>query len=138
MSANLSAASFEVDLRAFIKKAELDAVTVVRRIALEVWKEVTGRSPVDTGRFRAAWMTNLDEASDVVPPEGTYAAPAAPDLSAATLKNRIFVTNGVSYAVFLEEGSSQQAPAGIVRVSLAQVQAELDTLIAKNTGGATT
>ena len=132
--ANLDAASFALQVDSLIDKMNGGADALVRRIALEIWNEITKRTPVDTGRARAAWMASIDSPSTKNFPEGTYAAPSEPDLSEATIKNLIYVTNNVDYIQHLEEGTSKQAPAGMVRVTLAQVRAELETLIAKNAG----
>ena len=48
--------------------------------------------------------------------------------------NRIFIVNNVLYAVELDHGSSRQAPAGIVAVTMAQVRAELEEIIAEHGG----
>ena len=126
------AAGFTAAVDQWLKKAGLQAEEAVRRIALRLWQELVARTPVDTGRARAAWVTSLDEPSDEVPPPGNYGPPSPPDLSRLTLANRVFIVNGVPYAVELEEGSSKQAPAGMVRVSLAQVRSELESLIAES------
>ena len=148
------AAGFAAAINAWSQKVDLALDEAVRRIALRVWEELVARTPIDTGRAQAGWVTNLDEPSDHVPPgiaasalaqrQGQRRAgetpgrivppPQPPDLSAATARNRIFIVNNVLYAVELDHGSSRQAPAGIVAVTMAQVRAELEEIIAEHGG----
>ena len=148
------AASFSVAVNRWLDGAKITADEVVRRIALRVWEELVGRTPIDTGRAQSGWVTNLDEPSDYVPPEipaDVQAAreaarrsgaasgrivpePEPPDLSAATIANRIFIVNNTPYIVQLDQGSSQKSPAGMVAVTMAQVQEELETLVGQDAG----
>lgn len=124
------AVSFTVAIDGWLMKTGLTADDVVRRIALQVWQELVKRTPVDTGRARQGWVTNLDEPSEEAPPAGSYGQPAPPDLSRATIRNRVFIVNNVPYCIELDQGSSQKAPAGMVAVTMAQVQAEFEKIIA--------
>lgn len=67
--------------------------------------EIVERTPVDTGAAAAAW--------------------SAPVITETPTRVDARISNGVKYAVFLEYGSSKQAPSGMVRVSLDRMQAEL-------------
>ena len=117
---------FKADLN---KVAELFNVTVGvarRRIALQVWTGVVKMSPVDTGRFRASWQLTEGHVDTSVKPEGKFGYPSIsaqrgnPDNFAVS-----WITNNLPYAVPLEEGHSGKAPHGMVRVTLASLEAQL-------------
>lgn len=48
---------FAEDLKKYVEKSKLRVETVVRKTALELQTSVVALSPVDTGQFRANWMT---------------------------------------------------------------------------------
>ncbi len=116
------------DLQAFVERA-------MRRLQLRVFQALTSASPVDTGFFRAGWSpsTGSRQTGPADPPPQRQQA----ESQAATLfaKNSseaariatayrlaagpIFIVNGVSYGVFLNGGSSAQAPAMFVEQAIA-------------------
>lgn len=65
--------------------------------AEELFDEIVRRTPVDTGRAKEGWELYKD-------PRGN-----------------IQIINDVDYIIYLEEGSSNQAPSGMVRTSIAKV-----------------
>lgn len=69
----------------------------------------------------------------MTPGPGTYGPPTPPDFSAIDGSQQIFILNNVEYIEALEEGHSQQAPAGMVRISIAEVELEINTIVAQNT-----
>lgn len=89
--------------------------TIVRRVAVDLHGRITLRTPVDTGRARAGW--------------GLGEVPSVPGIQPITGHQPVYITNNVPYIVYLEQGSSQQAPIGMVRVSLAEIEAEHDAII---------
>ena len=66
---------------------------------------------------------------DWKPSEGKHPAPAPPDLSAVDAAQVVWLLNNVEYIQALEEGHSQQAPAGMLRVSLAAAELEIEALL---------
>lgn len=120
-------ASFAQQLKAFEDKTSGKMDLAVRKIALELFSRIILRSPVDTGRFRANWQVqvgaipsgtmDLDDAS------GTATISAA-SASVAGLKagDVIYMTNNLPYAIRLEDGHSQQAPGGMVALSIQEFQ----------------
>lgn len=122
---------FKADLN---KIAELFGTTVGvarRRIALQVWTGVVRMSPVLTGRFHGSWhLTEGSLDTSVLPPapNGTlnfYSRPSLPSLPKPDSFQVSWITNNLPYAVPLEEGHSGKAPQGMVRVTLASVEARL-------------
>ena len=101
---------------------------VVRKIALDMFRRVIIKSPVDTGRFKSNWQVAIGSI-----PFGTLelndktGAATIAQVTAATLGLKagdvIYLVNNLAYARALEYGHSKQAPAGMVRVTIAEYNA---------------
>lgn len=123
---------FTASLQAFADKVgdRLDRLTVY--CVLEVRTRLIVRSPVDTGRFRGAWIYGLDEAPAGEPGgvdkngEAT-AARIEGQISAKAAGHIHWLANNVPYAQSLEDGGSKQAPHGVVKVTLL----EWDQIVAR-------
>ncbi|HDS0956557.1 hypothetical protein PshuTeo2_36160 [Pseudomonas hunanensis] len=98
----------------------------VRVIAIALLNEIVLRSPVDTGRFRGNNIVSVGAP--------VYTSTANADKSGGETIQRglsvmtglepytqVFIQNNLPYAVPLEDGHSQQAPAGIYAVSFSSV-----------------
>ncbi|MCX7509414.1 HK97 gp10 family phage protein [Delftia tsuruhatensis] len=114
---------FAADLKKLCDAAGDKAELVVRGAALELGGQMVDRSPVDTGRFKNAWVTSTG-AADKSQPEGADKS-GARALTALNEKvagwkpgQTIWILNNLSYAKPLEYGHSQQAPSGIVRLTV--------------------
>ena len=94
----------------------------VRAIAVTLDQAIVSRTPVDTGRARANWF--MDFGSVRV---RTTDAVSSPDTSRARRwrlgQGNIIIHNSVDYIEFLDDGSSAQAPQGIVDPAFAAVRA---------------
>ena len=122
---------FEKDLNDFSAQLNVAVEKVVIKIALDLHAKISRRNPVDTGRSRASWDIKEGSPSDFLPPEGTYRGAKPQDGSKLTGRTITFVTSAVHYVEYLEKGSSKQAPAGMIDISLAEVYVEIDNFIAK-------
>lgn len=142
---------FNADLDAFAAQLDTQIATVVRKIAVEAFNSLTNLTPVDTGRARAGWAMAIGQPSDFLPPD---VAPAdrksrrkkkgvkplkpifeKPDpdydvLAAVDGKQPLFITNSVEYIEALENGHSAQAPAGMVRITVAALEIGIESLSA--------
>jgi len=132
-----------VELERFVERA-------VRRLQVRVYQALTSASPVDTGFFRAGWSPSTgtpDRGGPELP--GNRADRAATQAQAAGLLSTrkqasdqlgssyklsqgvVFIVNNVRYGVYLNEGSSAQAPAMFVEqaiaIAVAATQRELGT-----------
>ncbi|MEQ8767207.1 MAG: hypothetical protein RL885_25070 [Planctomycetota bacterium] len=127
---------FAQDITRFIEKTQLRADQVLRKTGLDAWASIMRRSPVDTGRFRANWRIALNRQVEASSPllgelqaEGGAAmspeerARAESTLAVARFGDSIHITNNLAYAGPLEDGHSQQAPSGMVAVTLIELQA---------------
>ena len=86
---------------------------VPRAAAIIMGNRVIKRSPVDTGRFKGNWFTWINEES-----EGAL----LPVTKILQLGDTLGFTNNLPYSLPLEFGHSDQAPSGMVRVSVADWQ----------------
>lgn len=126
--------SFEADLAKFGKKIGVNLATVQKRITFDMHGRITQRNPVDTGFSRASWDVTVGEPVTVAPPQPSEGQAIEPvDISAGIAAidgtKPSFVSSAVHYLKYLEEGSSDQAPLGMVRITVAEVQAEIATYL---------
>lgn len=131
----------------FVKQIDLFTKTVLdeiekfrKRLAIEMFKRIIMRTPVDTGRARGNWQatfggpaTRTFELTDKGG-ENTVTK-MANKVNASKLKTHptIYLTNNIPYILRLENGGyngptakvtddgySRQAPSGMVKVTLAE------------------
>ena len=131
-------AGFADQVKKWEKKTadKLDLAT--RQIALQIFSRIIIKSPVNTGRFRGNWQvaigsapTGTDDAAefpagDAVDVKGPiyYAKLSGGEatLFGAKAGDTIYFANNLPYARRLEEGYSQQAPAGMVALTIQEFQ----------------
>lgn len=142
--------TFDLDIAKFVEKAKGNADLVVRKVTLEMFGKVIEKSPVDTGRFKSNWQAaigsvptgTLGTDESVTHDEngkererGFARSDAAADASFARVNAKAleskagdvtYMVNNLSYANRLEYGWSGQAPAGMVRLSIAEFNGTVD------------
>ena len=105
---------------------EAKAVSQLKRFVGAIFDGVVKRSPVYTGSFRASWLVSFGTPSYNEVNGTNSLIPLAPPTFVwpdnYRLGQSIYVTNGQPYAQRLEYGWSQQAPQGVIRVTLASVR----------------
>lgn len=94
----------------------------VRVITMALLNEIVTRSPVDTGRFRGNNIVSVGSPvyTSTVNVDPTGAETIQAGIRAVTglePYTQVFIQNNLPYAGPLEDGHSQQAPAGIYAVS---------------------
>lgn len=99
------------------------AEQAVRKIVLTMFSEVIQMSPVDTGRFRGNWQTAVGTAPtgivELLDKDGAVViAKVQGEVDGLKVGDTIFMVNNLPYAIPLEEGHSQQAPAGMVGLTV--------------------
>lgn len=115
--------SFSSDVNKWTEKAQARMKLAIRKIALEVFREVIMMSPVDTGRFKGNWQVAINEIPqgtlEIDDKTGTVAMSKA-DAAALQLEvgEAIYLVNNLPYARPLEYGSSKQAPQGMIRITV--------------------
>ena len=109
----------------FSKKIPDRLVELQQKIGLEALRRIVYKTPVDTGRARGNWQVTIDK------PAVGVLVPAIADpvgqggLMLADLPpfTTVWITNNVPYIKYLEDGSSKQAPQGMVSVTLGELKA---------------
>ncbi len=100
---------------------------VLNGLAFEFLGRVIKRTPVDTGRARGGWASYLLANGKPVAKQGTgWAQGVKEGLFVESFSGRegsIALVNAVPYIVFLEFGYSQQAPQGMMRLTLREMRA---------------
>lgn len=122
---------FNVELDRASKKIHGDLNKFYRQVCLEVLKRIVLRTPVDSGRARGNWQTEIGRAaSSSLLVEGSRGTMADLAISAGMTKlaqippfSIVHITNNVEYLYYLEyEKRSQQFPEGMVEITLTEMQ----------------
>lgn len=129
--------SLTTDLQKIAARNKQKLLKVAQNSLMRVGGSIVAKSPVDTGRFRANWMSAYGAADDST----TDALSASGSESIGRLEAKInglavgqvlYFTNSLPYAYRLEyDAWSQQAPAGMVRLSVANWQSIVADEVAK-------
>jgi hypothetical protein len=120
--------TFALNLAKQIEAAKAQSELVAKKTMIELFNRVIQKSPVDTGRFRANWNCSIGSpdlsTSQAIDPSGSGAiSKATSTVVSYTLNGQsVFLTNNLPYADRLENGWSKQAPNGIVRLSVMEIQ----------------
>lgn len=118
------------------------ALAFQKKIAIELLSRIIDKNPVGNpdlwkgpapkgyvgGRSRSNWQVSTFEppsssVAGIDPSGGTALAAGLAGLASARPFGTIWIFNNVGYITALEEGHSRQAPAGMVGVSLAEIEA---------------
>jgi len=128
--------SLTTDLQRIAQRNKAKMVKVAQNSLMRIGGAIVLRSPVDTGRFRANLLSAYglpDTGSAETFDKSGSAAIGKLKSSLAVLDTGQFFyfTNSLPYAERLEYGWSQQAPGGMVRVSVASWQSIVEDEIRK-------
>jgi hypothetical protein len=101
---------------------------VVKKRKLQVTKQlfdgIVMRTPVLSGSARASWRVSVgrpDLGRTINEAQSFVLGPPSFPLAEIPLYTKVFISNTTPYIVLLEYGWSKQAPAGMVRVTLASL-----------------
>jgi hypothetical protein len=126
--------SFSDDIKRFKKKAEKAATLMLRGTALDMFGRIVKRTPVGNpslwkgpapagytgGALRSNWQIGINSPKGGILPIEKDVTRKTIKLNTVKLKDAIFITNNLPYANAVEFGSSSQAPAGMLRVTVAE------------------
>lgn len=127
---------FADDVKRFALDVRGESDKVVRTATLELFSGIIKSTPVDTGRARGNWQTSVGQ------PQGgtlerTGMEAALTEVQATVPEGAgqvVYLSNNLPYIERLENGWSQQAPIGMVRINVDRVRQMLATLAARNRG----
>lgn len=121
-------------LRVIAKDIPENANAIVRLTALAIQQSLVLQTPVDTGRARANWQVNINAPANgtleqfplaakgdsvgLPGPSGSFAMTEAIKATQNFVGGSIFITNNLPYIVPLNNGHSQQAPAGFIQTAI--------------------
>lgn len=113
----MAAASWDIDPARFIQVAENDLTDMMKTITLDAFGMIVTMSPVDTGAFRGNNRVTVGKPSNAYDLQSTSQANQSEGnseiASISVPYTTVYIQNNLPYAGALENGSSQQAPAGI-------------------------
>lgn len=136
--------SFTLDLRKAEDAIVGDVVDFIRQSVFEIYKGVTLKSPVDTGRFKGNWNISVGTPVFNDDPNATSTPykEDAQNVTDGSLTNYllqidgtkpVYITNGLPYAARLETGTwSKQAPQGMVDITLTEYKAFIAKAIGRS------
>lgn len=116
--------SLQSDLKKFAQLTGKAMEQVVKESLIDTSTRIVLASPVDTGAFRGNWLSATGSADtryntqDTTEKLGEMRA----TINGIALGEVFYFTNSLPYAERLENGWSQQAPAGVVKLAVAQWQ----------------
>lgn len=127
--------SFSGDVGKFARDAVEAHDKITRAATLDFFSGTIKSTPVDTGRARGNWQTSVGTPADgTLERDDPGGSAAIAEVTAKTPNGagqETFMSNNLPYIESLENGNSQQAPAGMVRINLARVQRIVKAAIAK-------
>ena len=118
---------FSLDLNRLCQRARSNTQVVVKKVMLELFAKVIYKTPVDTGLARNSWFTGINS----IPTEVGETAKRGGKDSRERMKSEladikiegqtIYLVNNLPYIQKLEFGASDQAPQGMVRLSIQEI-----------------
>lgn len=136
--------SFSDQLAAFAAKAKERQDQVLQGVVKEVGERLVERTPVESGAARAHWGASINtpiaEQTQQTDPSGA-ASIAEIDRVAERAKfgDIVFILNAAPHVKKLEDGYSDQAPVGMVAVTVAegrQIVEDVARKVVEGRGGA--
>lgn len=122
-----SAAEFSRQINQLVAYVEDNSEQIIKKACVDLYRRIVERTPVDTGRAKASW--GISTGSDVP----AVSAGKLSDSEIAEIINshvgefrfgidddQITIMNNLEYISYLEAKGSQQAPVGMVAVSLTE------------------
>lgn len=110
----------------FIQRTQADTSLVLRKFAFDLLTRLIARTPVDTGRARAGWTTAANALGIKVPKGKEQGSTGQYEEMLEGPHQYIRMMNDVDYVIYLEYGWSKQAPAGMLRISMAELRSGKD------------
>lgn len=127
--------SFSGDLQRFAQRTGIRMDNVVRKVCIDLTRDLVLATPVDTGLARSSWFLGNDRstAKEASPSKNGAPSLARSAAFAQTLHagGIFYITNNVEYIMPLEFGHSKQAPAGMARITVDRWQARVGAIVSQ-------
>ena len=129
---------FDADMKKAAGIANIEVSKFVKKVSFDLFTKIVRKTPVDTGRARSGWNIAVNAIDTSVPPKSTdltkgeATTAALSKLSGAiilTPYSIVWISNNLPYIEVLEEGSSKQAPQGMVAVSIEEVKTGIANIL---------
>jgi capsular polysaccharide biosynthesis protein len=125
--------SLQSDLRAFALKTGIRTDQVVRKVCLDLTRDLVRMTPVDTGMARSNYFFGMDRVRDSDPTASKNGAPSLVRSAtfAGTLKagGTFYITNNLPYILQITQyGTSKQAAPGSITKLTSDWQRRLDRI----------
>lgn len=142
--------NFSLDISRFVEKAQGRIDLVVQKVTLDVFRSVIMMSPVGNpalwknpesapegyvgGRFRGNWIADIGNYStNILNNFDKSGNETIKKVSAIVARGKsggvVYLVNNLPYAQRLEYGYSMQAPAGMVRTTIANYQSYINNAV---------
>lgn len=126
--------SFGKNIGSWVDRVNNRNDKVFRGVALQIFSSVVFRTPVDTGRARGNWQTdiNTDNQTELsTDDKGGLMVYRNAQVAASKLKagEQFYIFNNLPYVSRLEEGSSLQAPLGMVKITVANFKKTVSDVV---------
>jgi hypothetical protein len=113
---------FRSEFKKIVAKAKSKNELFFSKLIVEADKRLVAKSPVDTGRFKSNWRVG-NGGVNTLTTASTGEPNNAPEINSIKINGQtIHLTNSLPYAHRLEYGWSKQAPSGMVRLTLTELQ----------------
>lgn len=128
--------AFADDVRKFAVKAGESSDGIVRAVTLSLFNGIIRDVPVDTGRARGSFETTVGQPATTTPdrldPSGRQAMAEIEANVPQGAGQETYIASNLPYIVQLEEGSSKQAPEGMVKRNMDRIERNLKKAIRDN------
>ncbi len=130
-------ATFNRQLDRFLEQTGIDFVTFQKKVSFDIFRGVVQKTPVDTGWAQNNWNISVGSVDLTVTPKpegsgspgGFDALRKMEDVDIDRVGEIVYISNNLGYITYLEQGSSDRAPNGMVRVTVAEVETNVNTLL---------
>ena len=104
-----------------------ELVKMQKKIVLEALKRLMEKTPVDTGRARGNWQVGIGSAvegsiQENWPSDAEAISAGISVLVALPPYSTVWISNNLDYIEILEDGGSQQAPQGMLALTVAELK----------------
>lgn len=124
----MDATAFSRELLQLSSFTNGNIVTVIKKSCIDLYRAVVEKTPVEFGNAKASWALTLFPHTERHSggASGAEIANIVRDNASTfewnTDNEFVLISNNLNYIGFLENGSSTQAPAGMVAISLSEFE----------------